>query len=186
MYNVLNNEESALFVVVRKESLSTVEPLLDAGADPESYCQVLKMSPLQLALTRNKRDTAKLLLERGVDLNTVSGRGTAGTAIQIASAANDTEMVRLLPSPQAWPDLLAGMMPHTALQMAARNGCKDIVDMFIEHRANANAPATKSCCATAIQFAATQGYLGIAYVLLRNGADLNALCGMFDRRTAPE
>ena len=186
VYNVLDNEESALFVAVRKESLSSVELLLDAGADPESHCQVLKMSPLQLALTRNQRDTAKLLLERGADPNTVSGRGSVGTAIQMASAADDTEMVRLLLSHHARPDLLAGIMPHTALQMAARNGCKDIVDMLIEHGANVNAPAAESYGATALQFTAIHGYLGITYFLLRNGADVNAPCGTFGRRTALE
>jgi hypothetical protein len=34
VYNVLDNEESALFVTICKENLPSVELLLDARADP--------------------------------------------------------------------------------------------------------------------------------------------------------
>ncbi|KAE9373917.1 ankyrin, partial [Stipitochalara longipes BDJ] len=75
---------------------------------------------------------------------------------------------------------------HTALQMASRDGSKEIVELLLEEGADVNAPPAREFGATALQFAAIKGLLGIACVLLQYDADVNAPAAEVDGRTALE
>jgi len=77
-------------------------------------------------------------------------------------------------------------LSHTPLQIAARDGNTEIVDLLLEHGADVNSPPAKHYGATALQFAAIEGLLGIAFLLLENGADVNAPPAEIGGRTALE
>ncbi|KAH6699077.1 ankyrin repeat-containing domain protein [Leptodontidium sp. MPI-SDFR-AT-0119] len=96
------------------------------------------------------------------------------------------EIVRLLLEYRADPNAVAGSTPHTALQIAARDGCKELVDILLENGADTNSLPAENLGATALQFAAIRGFLGIAYLLLQNGADVNAAASAIKGRTALE
>lgn len=70
--------------------------------------------------------------------------------------------------------------------MATRDGSKEIVELLLEHGADVNAPPAREFGATALQFAAIKGFLGIAYLLLQYDADVNAPAAEVDGRTALE
>jgi ankyrin repeat protein len=95
------------------------------------------------------------------------------------------QIVELLLEFHADPNLSENC-EETALQLAAREGRKEIVDILIENGANVDAPAATSFGATALQFAAIGGYLGIVSTLLENQADVNAAPAMLGGRTALE
>lgn len=58
--------------------------------------------------------------------------------------------------------------------------------MLIEHGADVNFSAAQEVGATAFQFTAITGFLGIAYLLIVNGADVNAPPTKTDGRIALE
>ncbi|KAF4440928.1 ankyrin repeat-containing protein, partial [Fusarium austroafricanum] len=80
-------------------------------------------------------------------------------------------MVELLPKHDADPDAVTQSSPHTALQIAAREDNKDVVEMLLHYGAD---------------FAVMGGYLDIAHLLLENGADTNAAPANIKGRTALE
>ena len=95
-------------------------------------------------------------------------------------------MVRLLLQYKGDPNAVFGEMKHTPLQMASRDGSKEMVELLLEQGADVNSPSAKKFGATALQFAAIKGLLGIAYLLLENGADVNAPPAEMGGRTALE
>ena len=51
-------------------------------------------------------------------------------------------------------------------------GSKDTVELLLEHSTDINSLSVRGSSATALQYAAMQGLLGIARLLLKNGAKL--------------
>ncbi|KAH8755846.1 ankyrin repeat-containing domain protein [Hyaloscypha finlandica] len=79
-----------------------------------------------------------------------------------------------------------GIIQHTPLQIACRDGEKEIVHLLLQSGADANAPPAKESGSTALQFAAIKGSLEIVYQLLEYGADVNAPAAEVYGRTALE
>ena len=63
---------------------------------------------------------------------------------------------------------------------------KELVELLIEYGAEINSPPAEKFGATALQFAAIGGYIGIAFVLLGHEADVNAPPARSEGRTALE
>jgi ankyrin repeat protein len=95
-------------------------------------------------------------------------------------------MIKLLLQYNGNPNAIFCNMPHTSLQMASRDGSKEIVELLLEHGAKVNTPPAKEFGATALQFAAMKGLLGIAHFLLEYEADVNTPPAEVDGRTALE
>jgi ankyrin repeat protein len=131
-------------------------------------------------------------LAHGCDPNAVAPGGQSkarepiGTALQCATESKNFEAVQLLLMKRADPNAVTKKLPHTALQIACRDGSKNIVELLITVGADVNAQPAREFGATALQFAALGGYLGIAHLLLENGADVNAAAAKVDGRTALE
>jgi ankyrin repeat protein len=172
--------------------------ILDAGADVgPPFPSAVYYSPTQLAAKSGNTEVLQLLLAHGCDPNAVAPDGQSkaperigiapiGTALQRATESKNFEAVQLLLMKKADPNAVTEKLPHTALQIACRDGSKNIAELLITEGADVNAPPTTKFGATALQFAALGGYLGIAYLLLQNGADVNAAAGQVDGRTALE
>ncbi|KAH0421840.1 hypothetical protein CcaCcLH18_13190 [Colletotrichum camelliae] len=75
---------------------------------------------------------------------------------------------------------------RSPLQKAVEDGNLEMIDLFLEYRADVNAPAAMDSGATALQLAAIQGRLGIARRLIDLEADVNASGAMVHGRTALE
>jgi ankyrin repeat protein len=176
-----------------------VRVLLAAGADADkNLTSGMYDSPMQFAVSMKSLDTVRILLENGSNANTVAlprsnkrslddePQRDNGTPLQIAVSNRDTAIIKILLEHKANANIIHGNMPHTALQMASRDGVKEIVELLLEYGADVNAPPTKEFGATALQFAAIKGLLGIAYLLLQYGADVNAPAAEVGGRTALE
>lgn len=186
---------TALLAAISTRDREIVQMILDAGAKVNGKFQShVLYSPVQFAVVRGYADILRILLTKDSDPNVVSPWGqdpcggvySCGAAIQSATERKNFEIVQMLLKHNANPDTVTRNRPHTALQIAARDGCKSIVELLLEYGANVNSPAAENCGATALQFAAIGGYLGIAYLLLEKEADPNAPPAKIDGRTALE
>jgi ankyrin repeat protein len=190
---------SALCMVIKRNNLEQLKILLDAGGKPDSNLTCgMYDSPMQFAASCRRVDIVRILLKAGSDPNVVavpkenvrkrwdSPERDNGTPLQIAVSNQDIETIRLLKQYNGNPNRIFGNMPHTPLQMASRDGSKEIVELLLELGAEVNAPPAKNFGATAVQFAAIKGLLGIAHLLLEYGADVNAPPAEVGGRTALE
>ena len=178
---------SALLVAIKACDQAVLQLLLEAGANPElTFVPGMLLSPLQVAVIEQDQVAVQSLLHYGANPDAASPCGKYGTPVQEATKCKNLEMVRLLLSSRADPNTVADNMPNTALQIAARDGCKEIVDILLEHGSDVNSLPAENSGATALQFASIGGFLGIACLLLENGADVNAPGAPVGGRTALE
>ncbi|KAI5923670.1 ankyrin repeat-containing domain protein [Camillea tinctor] len=204
--------ETALEVAVDAGDLQFLRTLLEYGASVDMELEEgILFSPIQRAARNGSEEIVSVLLDAGSEPNAVSpwGQnlykdtkdgminvwdtdlsnmcyGRIGTAIQEATKRHLLEMVQTLLKRGANPDGITLRCPHTALQIACRDGQKDVAELLIEYGADVNASPAEVYGATPLQFAAIGGYLGIAHYLLEKGADVNARPAEFGGRTALE
>jgi ankyrin repeat protein len=117
------------------------------------------------------------------------------TLLQLAVEYRNVTQVKHLLEQQADPNLVPTGSPpgmtvwtysHTPLQIAARNGSREIIRLLLEYGANVNAPPYPDSGATALQFTAIGGFLGIAVLFLDYQVDLDAAGAPINGRTALE
>jgi ankyrin repeat protein len=167
--------------------------LLDAGAKINNYFpQKVFYSSVQFAAQTGRIEILQLLLQKGGDPNTTSPWAQLveddpiGTALQLAVGGNHIQAAEMILKYGATVDAVTPKNPHTALQIAALEGSKQLVEVLLAAGADVNAPPARQRGATALQFAVIGGYLGIAHLLVEKGADVNAPAAEEDGRTALE
>ncbi len=157
-------------------------------------------SPLQLAGFEGNPEIVRMLLDYGQDPDVVSPCTTTyhwysnslrmnhpiGASVQNATMEKAHEVLKALLQHGAKPDLTTRHCPHSALQIACREGSMELVEVLVEYGANVNYPPAATFGATALQFAAIGGYLCIAHLLLEKGADVNEEPAESKGRTALE
>ncbi|SPO07209.1 uncharacterized protein DNG_09903 [Cephalotrichum gorgonifer] len=183
---------SPLAIAIKVRNWPLVCRLRLAGANVNSTCGDLEMrahiSPLAAAVQEGSTPELVLsLIEDGADLDDYAAW---------APAMRDKHMTTLLISQMGrLDDLQRSRLSSFALceaielnhdEVACQNGNKAIVDLLIEYGADVNAPPAERYGATALQFAAIGGYLGIAHTLVQKGADVNAPPAPHEGRTALE
>lgn len=187
VYKMHEITRSALLDAINTQDPRSVQLLLEEGSKAIGVFEAgILFSPVQLAAQKGSVDILRILLENGSNSNAVQPWGKAGAAIQLATENRNLEVVRDLLKHNANPNAVTENLPHTALQIAAREGCKEIVELLLEYGADINSPPAEEFGATALQFAAIGGYLGIALLLLEKGADVNAPPAKIGGRTALE
>ncbi|KAK7991306.1 hypothetical protein PG988_000100 [Apiospora saccharicola] len=119
---------------------------------------------LQYAVSRGNLDMVELLLDRGVNVN---GRPCWGS------------------DPRGLGVLLG--TSRTALQLAVENENWECMELLIKKGADVNAPAGRFRGATALQFAAIKGHIGLVrWLIEEKEADINAAGAFSDGLTALE
>lgn len=136
--------------------------------------------PTDLPNAARESDIAlvKLLLEKGIDVNTNHGTPACGcdktkghgTALQRAVKQRDEEMTRLLLDHGANPDLQDGPMGNP-LQEAAKVGDFQLVKLLVEHEADVN--LVLNGLASPLIAAAKSDDAKIVRYLIEHGADIN-------------
>jgi ankyrin repeat protein len=140
---------------------------LDAGANA-STVGWLKLTPLDCAARRNDTAMAKLLADRGADLNNNVGEAGAESTLHVAASHGAADVAALLVKRGA--DLEArGYDGETPLHKSAREGQLSVMKVLIEARAAIN--ARDATGQTPLHYAGT---LEAAALLLDHGADLEA------------
>ncbi|CZT47099.1 uncharacterized protein RSE6_07628 [Rhynchosporium secalis] len=153
------------------------------------------LNALQAASEQGDRQLVRHLLSSGANINICAARLRGRTALQAAVESRHTELIQFLIEEGADPDSPAGGYSGvTALQAAVYNGDKSCMIMLLSKGAHldvddsgeigstsllllasgaeANAPVYGQ---TALQAAASGGYLHIADILVKSGADVNAV-----------
>jgi ankyrin repeat protein len=153
--------------------------LLAAGADPKSLVSKNKTA-LLCAIGRNDMKSVQMMLEADV-------LGSAGlrpemyhSPAQEAAQASGLEVLQLLLTYGFDPNDVGSegqnrdcVSVGSAIQYATEKKNFEMVRILLAHSANPDA-ITKTNSHTALQIASRDGNLGIAELLLRNGADVNS------------
>jgi ankyrin repeat protein len=186
----VKDHELPLMIAIRFQNVATASALLAAGADTS-------WGALQAAASNGLDKTVDEILDKGVDINSISDKGTA----LYASCAFKAAMVRKLLEKGADPNLAcngdvplfiamrygntksallllkAGADPNTkgALQMAAEKNLQEVVkEMLGGGGADINQISFKG---TALSAAAATGQDEMVELLLSRGADPNVKGG---------
>ncbi|KAJ7274220.1 ankyrin repeat-containing domain protein [Mycena rebaudengoi] len=130
---------------------------------------------LQAASYSGHVEVARLLVERGADVNAQGGED--GSALQAASTKGHQEIVRLLIELGADVNAQGGEY-GSALQAASAEGHQEIVRLLIELGADINAQG--GGYGSALQAASEGGHEEIVRLLIELGANMNAQGKLFD------
>lgn len=193
---------TALHWAVRANDLETADLLIRAGASVSAANREGVM-PLQLAALNGNAAMLERLIKAGADVNkplTPSG----DTALMMASRTGKSDAVKILLDNGAQVDAKETWGDTTALMWAVAEGNHTVVKMLIDRKANVNArtkfvpsatgrgfegatpvagtanqPAEEqsSGLLTPLMFAAREGDLESAKLLVAAGADVNAIDG---------
>ncbi len=152
------------------------EMLLDAGADP-NRTSGWQHSALYVAVEKDYRDLAILLLQRGAKVDVTSGAGGVELPLHVAAAANRSEMIELLLAHGAKVDC-RDSSGWTPLFKAAQNGCLAAVKVLVAHGADVRARASYGFAVLhevgrGSDVQGNDAY-DVARFLLEKGADVNA------------
>jgi len=181
---------TALHWAAHRNDLETVTVLLGAGADANA-ANALGATPLWLACVSGSGTLVGRLLEAGADPNAALSSGE--TVLMSAARAGNTDAVGLLLTHAADVNTTEGSRGQTALMWAVAQQHADVARMLIEHGADVHArsdiwhqlentagntnPSGDFEMAhggsTPLLFAARQGDIASARVLLAAGADVN-------------
>ncbi|KAL2064307.1 hypothetical protein VTL71DRAFT_4801 [Oculimacula yallundae] len=112
--------------------------------------------------------------------------GSSPTSLHISVEQGNITQVRRFLEQQEDPNFVPAGLSHTPLQIAARDGHKEIAELLLQYGANVNGPPCAKSGATALQYAAIGGYIGIAAILLEYRVDIDAAGAQSNGRTALE
>ncbi|CVK87440.1 related to ankyrin [Fusarium mangiferae] len=137
--------------------------LLAAGSD---FNASTGSTAIQIAVSRNRLELAKLLIDAGADVNASM---TGSTALQLAVHKNDTDLAKLLV--EAGANLNTSSVRASALQLAVSNHNLELVVLFLAEGADVNDSTSGE---TVLQRAANLGNLETVKHLVDRGADVGA------------
>ena len=159
-------------------SPETVEYLLAHGAEPEGRSVLTGVPPLVMAVTRGEVRTVAAFLDHRADVNALGPDGE--TALARAAGLGATEAARVLIERGALVTVRFARVNHTPLHAAAAHGFVPMIQLLLEHGAEAD--AKDSAGFTPLHQAAEQGRTLAIRALLLGGAQVNATNAL--RRTA--
>jgi ankyrin repeat protein len=174
---------------VKLADAKMVKMLLDAGAKPDA-ANLDGETALMLAIKNGDLSNVEQLLARGANVNVVEKFHNQTPLMYAASAQrNAAQMVKMLLAKGADPksrslfrdwDSQISSEPrgqyrptggHTALLLAARDGCLDCIEPLLAAGASINTPTPEAV--TPLMLALDNGHSEIAKLLLQKGANPN-------------
>lgn len=159
---------SALGIAAIIGDLDIINALIECGTDLNLATDPTGYTPLHLALDNGHPGIAKLLIEKGAEVNVTNCTGT--TPLHRAVMKNYIEIVQLLLDKKADINELDGH-GEPALYNAVRGGNKDIVELLLKAGASLYQKSPYAFT-TALHLAPTQE---IAEILIAQGMDVNEI-----------
>jgi cytochrome c len=148
----------------KKGDVAAISAALDAGANINESDGTA--TPLYYAVMVAQLAAAKLLIERGADVNTVSTLGD--TPLGPAVGRRNIEFIRLLLEHGANPNSAMGGSQNI-LHFAVTQGCLDCVKALVEAGADVNAQTSDAQYRTPLHLAKLRGIPEIADYLMTHG-----------------
>jgi ankyrin repeat protein len=140
--------------------IDTVKTLLDAKANPNGGTRDLPLAgAIEGDSSQNRSNICELLLRAGADPNRAAPEGH----------------LRLRPPFADDSSFTSSEKPLGPLYLAVARGQADIVELLLNHKADANAPGSRE--GTILTAAIQRSVTGIPEALLAHGADANARDG---------
>ena len=163
-----------LSLACTKGNPDLIRMLLDAGADPNAARRTGE-TPLMTCARTGSAEAVKLLLERGADANAKENR-RGQTALMWAAAQKHSEVAAVLMTHGADPNAVShrpdGFAPAQYLTYGVYYRDPSGPDNFGPNDVHPD-PASSRGGFTALMFAARQGDIDSARLLLEAGADIN-------------
>jgi ankyrin repeat protein len=161
---------TALLWAAHWNDVDIADLLIRAGADP-NLANDLRMTPLSRACTNGSAVLVERLLEAGANPNTAVATGE--TPLMTCAGSGSADAVRLLIARGADVNVKEPAQHQTAVMWAASERHPEVVRTLIEHGADLQARTKRGF--TALHFAAREGDLESARLLLAAGVDVNLL-----------
>ena len=183
-------DQTGLYIASSRGYAGIVRSLIDASAELNAICKdhdedgnIVKRTPLHVAIYEEHRDIAILLLEHGADTEIRSSPNQ--TALYMASSRGHADVVRALIDCGAdlnvqcddWMDDVVDVT-WTPLHAAIYDEHRDVALLLLE--GGADTESRNSDDETALYMASSRGCADIVRQLISHGADLNARCTDFD------
>jgi ankyrin repeat protein len=146
--------QTPLMLVARGTSVAAAKMLLDKGASAKAAESQRQQTALMWAAANSQGPMARLLVERGADLD--------------AKTATDLMTPLVSAEPRAQPRSPGGM---TALMFASREGCLDCVAAMVEKGASIDLPDPEGV--TPLLWAIWNTRFDVAKYLIEHGANVN-------------
>jgi cytochrome c len=162
----VTSQAAAIHDAAKKGDVAAISAALDAGADVNESDGLA--APLHYAVNRQHLDAAKLLIERGANVNAVSKLG--GAPLMAAVTKGRVEFITLLLAHNADPNATAGK--QAPLHVAIKKGCLDCVTALVEAGADVNALTTDPVPRTPIHLARFHEHSEISDYLMAHGVVL--------------
>jgi ankyrin repeat protein len=159
---------TALLWAAHWDDLDTAARLVRAGADPNA-ANDFRMTPLSQACTNGSAAFVSLLLNAGANPNTPIATGVP--PIMTCARSGSADGVRALIAGDADLNAKEPAQNQTALMWAAAEHHPDVVQMLIQAKANVLARTKNGF--TALHFAAREGDIESARLLLAAGVNIN-------------
>jgi len=162
---------TALHAAAESGRPEMIPMLLDAGANIDAATYDATFTSLHHALAKGHFDCARILIEKGADLNLLNEGGCFGTSLQYAVYKDSVEFVKLLMSKGADVNIISGQ-GYSCLHQAVMGENQEICQILIAAGADVNAKDEELL--TPLHFAARDGLGQIAMILVKAKADLTA------------
>jgi ankyrin repeat protein len=163
-----------LFAAIKARDIGRVRKLLASGANVNAPAQnfpaAAYLSPLAYAVREGDTEIARLLLDKGADVNFTHPMFGSTPLIEAAKQGN-VEMVGLLLAKGAEISAQDNNLSNTALTFAASFGHTGTVKLLLDHGVPVDEQNGEG--ATALQLAASTDHSELVRLLLDRGADLN-------------
>lgn len=159
---------TALHWAAHRDSQPLVQLLLEAGASANATDDH-GVTALSLAAVNGSAEVVQQLLNAGAEPNIA--RTSGETPLMTAARVGNLEVVRLLLTAGADPNATEGALKQTALMLAIVENHVPVVRLLLE--VGGSATARTANWFTPLLFAAQQGNLDAARLLLAAGADVN-------------
>lgn len=162
---------SGLHMAAENGHLAIVEALLEAGAKINCLIFDSCLTPLHLALSKNKMDVAKKLINAGANLDLVSQIGVCGPALHYAIIKEDTEIVKMMIAKGADVNVQEENSGYSPLYLASTLDQIETMKLLLATGADVNLVDYDD--KAPLHFAAANGNGDIVKLLVDNKADVS-------------
>lgn len=160
----------AVIVAVSANQKEILLHLLEKGASLD--CTTVENErPITIAIRNRNKDMIRLLVDLGVDINSIGGAGIDETPLEYAIRTTDLDIVKFLVELGAGVNIVnVPRNSKTPLHIAVEEGKRDIVEYLIDKGANINARDINGM--SPLHYAITKANVDLVKLLLDKGADI--------------
>ncbi len=171
--NILSSSGTPLHSAVFSGNTNIIQRLLISGADINAVITSSGWTPLHPSALSGWYDATKVLVEKGINLNTVDKRGMTALHYAVLTGNREAEKVAVLLLKNGAEFNTTAIDGSTPLLTAVQKGKDEAVKLLLEKGADTGSK-DKITQRTMLHLAAIHGYGNIAGLLVENGIDIHA------------